>query len=132
MKLNNYESVEQNAVEMEGASGCKVRWLLGEKDGAPNFAMRQFEVEPGGHTPRHFHPYEHEVFVIEGEGEVYEGDTAHALKAGDVLFVEPDEVHQFRNTGSTPLKFLCLIPNSAAGKAVTVAPECGTDPDNPS
>jgi quercetin dioxygenase-like cupin family protein len=87
--------------------------------------MRQFEVAPGGHTPRHSHPYEHEIFVMEGEGQVIEGDQPHALKAGDVVFVQPDEVHQFRNTGRASLKFLCLIPNSATGKQVTVAPECG-------
>jgi mannose-6-phosphate isomerase-like protein (cupin superfamily) len=46
-----------------------------------------------------------------------------------VVFVQPDEIHQFRNTGATPLKFLCLIPNSATGKQVTVAPECGCDPN---
>lgn len=132
MKLQNVDSVEQHDVEMEGSTGCKVQWLVGEKDGAPNFAMRQFEVEPGGHTPRHFHPYEHEVFVLEGAGEIIEGDKAHPLKKGDVVLVEPDEVHQFRNTGDQPLKFLCLIPNSAAGKKITVAPECGIDPDNPS
>lgn len=130
MKLNNHEQVAQQSVNMEGAAGCKVRWLIGEKDGAPSFAMRHFEVEPGGHTPRHFHPYEHEVFVLEGEGEFYEGDTAHPLRAGDVLLVEPDEVHQFKNTGHKPMKFLCLIPNSAAGKQVTVAPECGIDSAN--
>jgi quercetin dioxygenase-like cupin family protein len=127
MKVNHYETVPQQPVEMEGASGCRVRWLLGQQDGTPTFAMRQFEVAPGGYTPRHFHPYEHEVFVLEGEGVVYEGDQAHALKAGDVVFVKPDEVHQFKNTGKVPLKFLCLIPNSAAGKSVTVAPECGAE-----
>jgi quercetin dioxygenase-like cupin family protein len=126
MKVNHYEHVEQQPVEMEGSSGCSVRWLLGQQDGTPNFAMRQFEVAPGGYTPRHFHPYEHEVFVLEGEGVVYEGETPHALKAGDVVLVRPDEVHQFQNTGQTPLKFLCLVPNSATGKTATVAPECGT------
>lgn len=127
MKLMNYESVPEKKVEMDGAEGCHVRQLVGEKDGAPSFAMRQFTVEPGGHTPRHHHPYEHEVFVLEGEGEVYEGDTAHPLKKGDVVLVKPDEVHQFRNTGEEPLKFLCLIPNSATGKQVTVVPECGLE-----
>ena len=57
-----------------------------------------------------------------------EGDSEHALKAGDVVFVRPNEVHQFRNTGGAPLKFLCLIPNSAAGKPVTVAREKAADP----
>ncbi len=127
MKVHNVESIEQNPVDMEGASGCKVRSLLAAADGTPTFAMRQFEVAPGGHTPKHHHPYEHEVFVLEGKGLVLEGDTEHPLAPGDVVLVSPDDVHQFRNTGDRPLKFLCLIPNSATGQTVTVVPECGLD-----
>jgi quercetin dioxygenase-like cupin family protein len=128
MKVANYRQISQQPVRMEGAQGCQIRWLVGEEDGAPNFAMRQFELEPGGFTPRHHHPYEHEVFVLEGEGVVLEGDREHALRSGDVVFVPPNEVHQFRNTGHTPLKFLCLIPKSATGTAAQVVPECSTDP----
>jgi len=127
VKVNHFEAVKQQPVEMEGSQGCQVRWLLGENDGTPNFAMRQFEVAPQGYTPRHSHPYEHEVFVLEGEGVVLEGDLPHPLRAGDVVLVKPDEVHQFRNTGKQPLKFLCLVPNSATGKKAVVAPECGQD-----
>jgi quercetin dioxygenase-like cupin family protein len=126
MQVNHYERVTQNPVEMDGAQGCSVRWLVGQEQGAPNFAMRQFEVAVGGHTPRHQHPYEHEVFVLEGTGEALEGNVAHPLRSGDVVFVRPDEIHQFRNTGNVPFKFLCLVPNSATGKQVTVAPECGS------
>jgi len=111
MKVNHVTQVEQAPVTMEGSSGCQVRWLIGENDGAPNFAMRQFEVAPGGFTPRHSHPYEHEVYVLEGQGLVFEGDAEHPLKPGDVVYVKPDEVHQFRNTGPAPLKFLCLVPH---------------------
>ena len=128
MKVENNQSIESQEVTMEGSKGCSVRWLIGENDDAPNFAMRQFQVEPGGYTPRHHHPYEHEVFVLAGEGEVYEDSVAHPLKAGDVVLVKPDEVHQFRNTGDSPLQFLCLIPNSAANQSVTVVPECGIEP----
>jgi quercetin dioxygenase-like cupin family protein len=127
MKVTSAETIPAKAVEMEGATGCTVRQLVNETDGAPTFAMRQFEVAPGGHTPRHSHDYEHEVFVLAGSGVVFEGDKQHKLSAGDVVFVKPNEVHQFRNTGATPMKFLCLIPSSAAGKAVTVAPECATE-----
>ncbi|MCA9184843.1 MAG: cupin domain-containing protein [Pirellulaceae bacterium] len=127
MKVEHSKNIVSHIVQMDGAVGCHVRQLVNEQDGAPTFAMRQFEVEPGGHTPRHFHPYEHEVYVLEGEGVVYEGDTPRPLAAGDVVFVAPDEVHQFRNTGSSPLKFLCLIPNSATGKNVTVVPECSAE-----
>jgi quercetin dioxygenase-like cupin family protein len=127
MKVNRADAVPTKPVEMEGAVGCTVRQLLNESDGAPTFAMRQFEVAPGGHTPRHSHDYEHEVFVLEGSGVVFEGDKQHKLAAGDVVLVKPNEIHQFRNTGDNPMKFLCLIPNSATGKAVTVAPECATE-----
>lgn len=127
MKITNHEQVPANEVTMEGASGCQVRWLVGEKDAAPNFAMREFEVAPGGYTPKHVHDYEHEVFVLAGRGVVVDGDAERPLAAGDVVFVAPNDVHQFRNTGSEPMRFLCLIPNSATGKNVTVVPECGIE-----
>ena len=125
MKVKHYEETASEPVQMDGANGCRVRWLIGETDGAANFAMRQFEVAVGGYTPRHHHPYEHEVFVLEGTGVVCEGDVEHPLRTGDVVFVKPDEVHQFKNTGQGPLKFLCLIPNAPAAKSPATAPECG-------
>ena len=125
MKVNHYEQVDQVGVTMEGSTGCQVRWLVDESQGAPNFSMRQFEVSPGGYTPRHSHPYEHEVFVLSGQGVVLEGDVEHPLEAGDFVFVTPNEVHQFRNTGQAPLKFLCLVPNLSVGQKAGVAAECG-------
>ena len=127
MQIKNCEHVPSNEVTMEGSSACRVRWLIGEGDNAPNFAMREFEVAPGGHTPRHMHDYEHEVFVLAGNGVVVDGDRERPLAAGDVVFVAPNDVHQFRNTGAEPMRFLCLIPNSATGKNVTVVPECGIE-----
>ena len=113
MKVQHHTQTPSEAVDMEGASGCHVRWLIGAKDTAPNFAMRQYKIEPGGYTPKHFHPYEHEVYILEGEGEVLDGNEPRKLATGDVVYVAPDDVHQFRNTGDAPLLFLCLIPNSA-------------------
>ncbi|HMP80812.1 MAG TPA: cupin domain-containing protein [Pirellulaceae bacterium] len=127
MKVSHYETVEQQPVDMSGSHRCHVRYLIGPRDAAPNFAMRQFEVEPGGFTPRHSHPYEHEVFVLAGRGEVFEGDLAHPIAAGDIVYVAPNEIHQFRNLGEESLKFLCLVPNQAATLPVTLAPECGSE-----
>ena len=128
MQVKRCSEVAASEVTMEGAAGCRVRWLIGEGERAPTFAMREFEVAPGGHTPKHFHDYEHEVYVLAGSGQVIDGDRERSLRAGDVVFVAPNDVHQFRNTGSEPMRFLCLIPNSATGKNVTVVPECGLEP----
>lgn len=110
MNVTSMESIEQTPVRMEGASGAKMRMLVGPRDGAANFHMRQFEVEPGGFTPHHQHDYEHEILVLAGTGAARSEAGERTLKAGDVIWVPPNEMHQFRNTGAEPFKFICLIP----------------------
>ena len=124
MKVDRATKVNSQAVMMDGANGCSVRWLINDTDGAPNFAMRQFAVEPDGHTPKHSHPYEHEVYVLSGSGIVLEGDEEHPINAGDFIYVRPDEIHQFRNTGTAPLTFLCMVPHIPEGTPVNTLPEC--------
>jgi quercetin dioxygenase-like cupin family protein len=109
MKLFCYGTVKAKDAE-EGASKVKIRWLITKEMGAENFAMRLFEMEPGGYSPLHAHPWEHEVFILDGEGFVFDGEKASAFKAGDVVFVSPNEQHQFKNNGKNLLRFLCLIP----------------------
>ncbi|XAL99660.1 cupin domain-containing protein [Phycisphaeraceae bacterium D3-23] len=112
MLIRNPDDVEAKTMAMPGAEGVEMRLMVGRDDGAPNFAMRIFDVEPGGQTPHHQHNYEHEIMVLAGEGEAYSGDTPHPVKQGDVLFVPANEVHQFRNTGDKPFRFMCLVPTA--------------------
>jgi quercetin dioxygenase-like cupin family protein len=97
MKIVDYKEVKAEAVDFEEAKDVKVRWLISDKDKAPNFAMRLFEVGPGGYSP-------------EGEGVANDGEKEFKIKSGTVVYVAPEEKHQFKNTGSDTLKFLCLIP----------------------
>lgn len=109
MRFFHYRDVEAKDAA-EGASKVKVRWLITKDMGAENFAMRFFEMEPEGFSPFHSHPWEHEVFILEGEGIVVGGGEERKFGTGDVVFVPPNEKHQFKNTGETTVKFLCLIP----------------------
>ncbi len=109
VKVYHYSEVESEVAE-QGAKGVTVRWLITKETGAPNFAMRLFEVEPGGFTPLHTHPWEHEVFILEGQGIVVGGDEERRFGEWDVIFIPPEAKHQLRNVGDKPLKFLCLIP----------------------
>jgi len=110
LKHIHYSEVKLEEANEEGAKQVGIRWLISKKDGAENFAMRLFEIKPGGYTPLHQHNWEHEVFVLEGEGKVKGKDFEEEFKSGDVFFVPPMEWHQFINTGESTLKFLCLIP----------------------
>jgi len=109
VKIFHYDTVKAKDAG-DGASKVTVRWLITKELGAENFAMRLFEMEPDGYSPLHTHSWEHEVFILDGEGSVFDGEKASAFKAGDVVFVPSDERHQFRNNGKKTLKFLCLIP----------------------
>jgi len=109
MKIFHYQNVEEKDVEEE-ASRLRVRWLITKEMGAENFAMRLFEMEPRGYSPFHRHPWEHEVFVLEGEGSVVGEVKERKFRAGDVIFVPANEKHQFKNNGEKTVKFLCLIP----------------------
>ena len=111
MFIRNYQQVNLEPVEEKGAKGVKVRWVISQKDGAPNFAMRIFEIEAGGFTPYHKHEWEHEVFIKDGQGILVSEEKEFPFKPGDVIFVPSDEVHQFKNTSDKKLEFLCLVPH---------------------
>jgi quercetin dioxygenase-like cupin family protein len=110
MLIRNAQEVQGKPVEMDGASAVTMRMMVGRADGAPHFAMRHFTVAPGGHTPRHSHDYEHEIYVVEGAGRVEQDGEFRDLKAGDVVYVKANATHQFVNAGPVPFKFLCLVP----------------------
>lgn len=97
---------------MDGVKGASMAVMVGREDGAPHFALRQFTVEPGGHTPRHRHDYEHEVFIVSGKGTIFLGGKENPVRSGDVIYVPANEEHQFQSTErqAEPLRFLCLVP----------------------
>ncbi len=110
MKIIHFQEISPQKVETEGARDVTIRWLITQNDGAPRFAMRLFELKPGGHSPLHTHDFEHEVFIIEGEGTVWKEGQETAIREGTAIFVAPGEKHQFKNTGKSRMRFLCMVP----------------------
>ncbi|MBM3477036.1 MAG: cupin domain-containing protein [Armatimonadetes bacterium] len=113
--MRKHRAADVEAIEVEaGATGVRIQWMLDESSGAPTFSMRRFEIDPGGHTPLHTHPWEHEVYILSGRGVVVAGEEEVALASGDAVLVAPDERHQFRAADDEPLTLLCLVPNGPA------------------
>ncbi len=110
MKLESFENVEEQKVEDSEAKDVFIRVLIGPDDGADKFHMRRFRVLPGGFTPFHAHEWEHEVYILEGSGELTLNEGPRPFGAGDAVFVPAGLKHQFKNTGLGELAFLCLIP----------------------
>lgn len=60
------------------------------------------EFAPGASFPKHSHPGEELVYVVEGTLEyALDGRAPAALKAGDVLFIPAGTPHAVTNTGTT-------------------------------
>jgi quercetin dioxygenase-like cupin family protein len=59
------------------------------------------ELAPGTMAPRHTHPGEEIIYVLEGTWEyTVEGKPPVTLKAGDVLFIPAGTIHSARNIGT--------------------------------
>ena len=59
------------------------------------------DFAPGAAFPRHSHPGEEIVYVLEGSLEYQvEGKPPVTLKAGDVLFIPAGTIHAAKNVGS--------------------------------
>jgi len=107
----DWEGVSLEHYPSEGETkGVSVRWLIGSAEGAPHFAVRYFEIEPGGWTSLDQHAPDHGVVILRGRGRVLLGEEEFDIGFGDVVYVPPHERHQFRNVGNEPLGFLCVIP----------------------
>ena len=70
---------------------------------APGREVIQVRVDfdPGFVAPRHTHPGEEIIYVLEGTLEYHiEGQPTATVKPGDVLFVPAGAIHSAKNVGS--------------------------------
>jgi len=109
-KSNN---VTPQIINNETVKNVEKRILIGSHLDAPNFVMRLFTVKKDGHSPKHSHHWEHEVFIVKGKAEVFNGEEYVQAEEGSFVFVPPNVEHQFKNVGNGDLQFICVIPNSA-------------------
>lgn len=118
--VRDSRAVESRPVEAGAAT--EVRVLLGEAEGAPNFAMRLFSMGEGGGMPRHTNRVEHEQYVVRGRGRVEIGDEVHEVGEGDVLYIPAGAPHSYAVV-EPPFEFLCVVPN--AEDAIEILEEPG-------
>jgi quercetin dioxygenase-like cupin family protein len=105
----DWEGVPAELYKAEGVHGAVKRVLIGPADEAPNFVMRYFQIEPGGHSRLERHPHEHGVIILQGKAKVQLNEEFVMLEPLDTVFVAGNDLHQFTNIGDQPLGFICVI-----------------------
>ena len=105
-------SIDYRQVPAEPVGEDKsIRWVVGRPEGAPNFAMRKFILQPGGSMPNHSNTVEHEQYVLNGQAEIAIGDAIYHVKKDDIVFIPAGVPHWYKVIGNEPFEFLCMVPN---------------------
>lgn len=91
--------------------GITRRELSGKRGESQAFHVRYFEIAPGGYSTPEKHEHEHVVIPIRGSGEVQFGRYIYRVGFGDVIYIAPNDAHQFRNPedAGEPFGFLCIV-----------------------
>jgi len=107
MLVKNSTMIKSVNVSYGGANNVSMKVLT---KGTGKFILRKFIIKKDGYTPFHNHDWEHEVYVLSGNGLLKTMKGNKKLKGGDVVFIKPREWHQFLNKSRKDFEFLCIIP----------------------
>ncbi len=110
MVVGNAKKQKNIEIDSTIAKFTTMQVLVTENEGWKDYVMRLVEVGEGGYTPKHAHPWEHINFVTEGEGEIMIAGKINKVSKDAYAFIPPNTLHQFRNTGNTIFKFICIVP----------------------
>jgi quercetin dioxygenase-like cupin family protein len=115
MAVFTYNNITKKPLEMEGVDKASGVEVIGPEQGWDNHVLRLFQIDPGGHTPRHQHDWEHINHVVNGRGRLRIGDTIHELGPKDFAVVPSNTDHQFENPYDEPFEFICIVPTRSYG-----------------
>ena len=98
-------------VAMHGSESVKKQIIIGPGDGSNEIVLRYFSIGPGGTSPHHAHDFPHLVKIEAGTGVLTdEAGLDRPIQKGDFVYIKDNEVHNFKNTGTEPLDFICIVP----------------------
>ncbi len=98
-------------VSGDGASGLSLARLYQNRE---HFTFQLAQVEPGGISKRHHHPWEQLTWVASGAGEVQTDDGVTAIAAGDFFEIPGNVSHAIANSGDVPLLLVTVLGPGAA------------------
>lgn len=101
---------DANVIEVKAGTKTTMQVLISSDEG-PNFAMRRFEIQPGGGMPRHTNEVEHEQLVLSGRARITIGDEVYEVEKDNVVFIPAGVPHSYESIGEEPFAFICSVPN---------------------
>jgi quercetin dioxygenase-like cupin family protein len=103
-----WQGVEGRPYKQGGGFEGVARYVFADQPPA-DFALRYFELEPGGYSSLEKHRHVHLVIVIRGKGKALVGEEVVELAPFDAVYIPPMTPHRWINGGSGPFGFLCPV-----------------------
>lgn len=110
MYIQDIETLKAVKFDNPEVKDASMKVLVGKEEGWDSHVMRVIELEAGGYSPKHSHPWPHINYIIEGEGILLSEKEENPIKKGMTAFIPPGETHQFINSGQDKLVFICIVP----------------------
>lgn len=100
----------------DGRGYRKNRLLTVDALRQPGTLVQIVTIPPGSHVPAHHHQTSVEVYAVRrGACDIEVNGERYTLRPGDIMLVEPGDVHALTNNGDETFELLVFKTNVAAG-----------------
>ena len=110
MIVSHEEKAIANAIDSPEVKNAAMKMLVGANEGWTDHVLRVVELGPDGYSPKHTHPWPHINYMLDGKGVLFIEGQEHPVENGSFAFVPAGKEHQFRNSGDTLFRFICIVP----------------------
>jgi len=106
-------SIQKNSEipTIKGKEGTKIKQYFHPHNtlNGIRFSLAQFTIMPGKKSLRHKLQSSEIYYFLEGIGKLNIGDESFSVKKDDSVYVPPMSEQFIENTGTSDLKFLCIV-----------------------
>ncbi len=104
------KDLKTKVLKSDTVKNAAMKVLVGPDEGWKDHVMRIVELDEGGYSPAHSHPWPHINYMIEGEGILMMDGVDNAVSAGSYAYVPANTYHQFKNASKGKFRFICIVP----------------------
>ena len=105
-------TVSKLSIDEEGAQGMSLQWLTADNlELSPQFCTRKICLDSYGTTPERETSWEHQLYVLSGEGLLVEKARESLIQEGATVLVRPNAAFKVKNTGKARLIYLDIVPS---------------------
>ncbi len=109
MKVIPKNEHQQPLVTETGEIIYELVGLGANREGNPSHSLARIIIPPGKSSSTHYHQSSQEsYFILAGEGWMQINQESFQLQAGDVCFLQEDDIHRIENRGNKELEFLAV------------------------